>query len=161
MKKPVGIETAALGNDIVLPVGLKDVDGVALQRILHQSGGSVSTRAEWTLIACATLPSAFSVLRKIIVPIVICDCDLMPGAWRVMLEHISALPDPPLMIVTSRLADERLWAEALNLGAYDMLVKPFDAREVIRILSLARQHWRNRHRVCGSRTTHRDAAAGA
>ena len=85
----------------------------------------------------------------------------MPGAWQMMLEHISAFPDPPVIVVTSRLADERLWAEALSLGAYDVLVKPFDAREVIRILSLARQYWRDRHRVCSNRTTHREAAAGA
>jgi hypothetical protein len=39
--------------------------------------------------------------------------------------------------VTSRLADERLWAEALNLGAWDVLAKPFDADEVIRIGKIA------------------------
>jgi hypothetical protein len=35
MKKPAGIETGALGNAVILPVGLNDVDGVALERILH------------------------------------------------------------------------------------------------------------------------------
>ena len=54
-----------------------------------------------------------------------------------MLEHISLFPDPPLLIVTSGLADARLWAEALNLGTYDVLAKPFDATEVIRIVRLA------------------------
>jgi FixJ family two-component response regulator len=63
-----------------------------------------------------------------------------------MLEHISLLPDPPLLIVTSRLADAHLWAEALNLGAYDVLAKPFDATEVIRIVSVAWQHWQDRHK---------------
>jgi DNA-binding response OmpR family regulator len=61
-----------------------------------------------------------------------------------MLEHISRLPDAPLLIVTSRLADERLWAEALNLGAYDVLAKPFDTAEVVRVVSLAWQHWHTR-----------------
>jgi len=36
--------------------------------------------------------------------------------------------------VTSRLADERLWAEALNLGAYDVLAKPFDSTEAMRVV---------------------------
>jgi DNA-binding response OmpR family regulator len=63
-------------------------------------------------------------------------------------------------MVTSRLADERLWAEALNLGAYDVLAKPFDGREVIRILSLAWQHWQDRHGFYSSRTEQRKAAAG-
>ena len=61
-----------------------------------------------------------------------------------MLDHISLLPDPPLLIVTSRLADERLWAEALNLGAWDVLARPFDEDEVSRIVSVAGQHWQDR-----------------
>ena len=31
----------------------------------------------------------------------------------------------PLVIVASHLADDQLWAEALNLGAHDVLAKPF------------------------------------
>ena len=41
------------------------------------------------------------------------------------------------MIVTSRLADDRLWAEVLNLGGYDVLAKPFDASEVARVVGTA------------------------
>jgi DNA-binding response OmpR family regulator len=39
--------------------------------------------------------------------------------------------------VTSRLADERLWAEVLSLGGYDVLMKPFDVSEVYRVIRLA------------------------
>ena len=45
------------------------------------------------------------------------------------------------MIVTSRSADERLWVEALNLGAYDVLAKPFDRDEVLRSVSMAWLNW--------------------
>ncbi len=78
-----------------------------------------------------------------------------------MLNHLSLFPDPPLLIVTSRLADERLWAEALNLGAWDVLAKPFDADEVIRIVTIACQHWQDRHRVYISRTKQRKSANGS
>jgi DNA-binding response OmpR family regulator len=77
-----------------------------------------------------------------------------------MLDHLTLLPDPPLLIVTSRLADERLWAEALNLGAWDVLAKPFDADEVIRIIGIACQHWEDRHGACISRTKQRKPANG-
>jgi DNA-binding NtrC family response regulator len=95
------------------------------------------------------------------IPIVMCDSEIKPGTWGEMLEHISLLPDPPLSIVTSRLADERLWAEALNLGAWDVLAKPFATDEVIRIVSIAWQHWQDRHGVYRSRTRQRKAATGA
>ena len=41
------------------------------------------------------------------------------------------------VIVTDPNADVRFWAEALNLGAYDMLAQPFCETEVRRILSNA------------------------
>ena len=41
------------------------------------------------------------------------------------------------MIVSSRLADDCLWAEVLNLGGYDLLAKPFAAAEVSRVVKMA------------------------
>ena len=134
----------------VLSVSRND-EGVSLERILP----------DWTVIARATVDSALSLLREIALPILLCDTDLTAGTWLEMLEHISRLPDPPLLIVTSRLADEHLWAEALNLGAWDVLAKPFDATEVIRIVSCAWQHWRERHGIQAVRTAQRKAATGA
>ena len=57
------------------------------------------------------------------------------------MEHVNAMPNAPSLIVTSRLADDRLWAEALNLGAWDVLAKPFHVTEVIRSVRSAWQHW--------------------
>jgi len=58
-----------------------------------------------------------------------------------VLEHLNALPKAPSLIVSSTLADEHLWAEVLNLGAWDVLAKPFDRFEVIRSVKLAWDHW--------------------
>lgn len=74
-----------------------------------------------------------------------CERDLAPGAWKDMLDEAFALPQSPCVIVTSRLADEYLWAEALNVGAYDVLAKPFEREEVVRIVSLASRSWHDRH----------------
>jgi DNA-binding response OmpR family regulator len=62
--------------------------------------------------------------------------------------------------VSSRLADDYPWAEALNLGAYDVLAKPFEATEVIRIVSLAWRHWQDRHDLHSVRTEQRKAKTG-
>jgi DNA-binding response OmpR family regulator len=79
--------------------------------------------------------------------VVVCERDLLPGSWREILAETARLPFPPFLIVTSRLADERLWAEALNVGAYDVLAKPFDAKEVVWVLSLAWLHWKDQYRL--------------
>jgi len=137
--------------NLVLSVSPNHEDCASLEGILD---------SQWTVIAGSTIASALSALREIPIPIVIYDCDVSSGSWSEMLERISLLPDPPLFIVTSRLADERLWAEALNLGAWDVLAKPFEADEVIRIVSIACQHWQDRHGVYNSRTTQRKSAKG-
>jgi DNA-binding response OmpR family regulator len=38
-----------------------------------------------------------------------------------------------------------LQAEGLNLGAYDVLARPFDRADVMRTVCLAREQWRNRY----------------
>ena len=148
MKKPLGIET---GFSIVLSVSPNDEDRASLERIFKPG---------WTVLACATVASALLALREVLIPIVICDCDVSSGTWREMWGHLSLLPDPPQLIVTSRLADDRLWTEALNLGAWDVLAKPFDADEVIRIVEIACQHWQDRHRARFSGAKQRKSADG-
>jgi len=64
--------------------------------------------------------------------------------WVDVLDQIQSMPHPPSVIVTSRMADEQLWSEALNLGAWDVLAKPLDPSEVIRSVESAWRHWHHR-----------------
>jgi DNA-binding response OmpR family regulator len=41
------------------------------------------------------------------------------------------------LVVTSRMADEALWAEVLNMGGYDVLAQPLDTEEVTRVIGAA------------------------
>ena len=149
MKKPPSVETTTAVS-IVLCVAPDTADNDSIEHILHESGWQ-----QCTVLARHTLRSALSVLEAMPVPIIICDADRPPDKWRELLDGISKLPDPPLLILTSRLADERLWAEALNIGAYDVLAKPLQAAEVVRILSLAWQHWVDRYGIHHARTRQR------
>lgn len=79
-------------------------------------------------------------LHKTSVQVVICERDLPDGSWRDVLESTAGLQDPPAVIVTSRLADDRLWLEVLNAGGYDVLAKPWDRREARRTITLARRY---------------------
>jgi DNA-binding response OmpR family regulator len=47
----------------------------------------------------------------------------------------------PLLIVTSPANDHGLWAELLSLGGYDVLIKPFQTDEVLRVLGVALDFW--------------------
>lgn len=117
----------------VLSVGPAQDDHNVLERLLHGRKWKIHTRL--------SLSSAMALLQKALIPLVICEQDLLPGTWRDMLDHLTLLPEPPYLIVASRLADDHLWAEVLNIGAYNVLAKPFDGAELKRILSLAWWHW--------------------
>lgn len=153
MRKPGGTDAAVTRVPAILSVSPNGEDGGSLERIFRGSDLPLSARPDWTLVASASLASAVSILVETPVAIVVCEAELFPGTWWELLERFSLLPDPPLLIVTSRLADERLWAEALNLGAYDVLAKPFSAPEVLRVLNSAWVHWRHRHDFRASRAT--------
>jgi len=99
---------------------------------------------KWKIHRTLSLSSAVALLQKVLIPLVVCERDLLPGTWKDMLDHLTLLRQPPYLIVTSRLADDHLWAEVLNVGGYDVLAKPFDRTEVKRILNLAWRHWHDR-----------------
>jgi len=121
----------------ILSVGGAEEDQTALSEILSRSASPLCPGSEFSLQTTSNLTSALAGLRQQTVPIVICESDLGVATWRELWAQVAQLPDPPFLIVTSRLADEYLWAEALNLGAYDVLAKPFHPAEVIRSVSQA------------------------
>ena len=84
-------------------------------------------------------------LRDDCVPVVICNREAAGGSWRSIIAGLAELPAPPSLIVSSRVADERLWAEVLNLGGYDVLLTPFDRAEVLRVCFQAWKSWQREH----------------
>jgi len=127
--------SATNNSEAVLSVSLMPEDHDALTTILQ---------GKWKLLTTSGLQSATKLLRRNQVPIAISERDLHPGTWKDLLTRTARLPHSPLLIVTSRLADENLWAEVLNLGGWDVLAKPFDRTEVIRVIEAAWRHWKDR-----------------
>jgi DNA-binding NtrC family response regulator len=141
-----GLESGGAAVNI-LPVNSSVKDWNHLQRIVQNRHRNHTPGLGWMLLARATWPAALKTLRESAIPVVVCETERTKSRnanWREVLAQLQDLPHPPSLIVTSRLADERLWAEALNLGAYDVLAEPFNEDEVVRTITAAWQHWRNR-----------------
>jgi len=84
-----------------------------------------------------TLLQARAKLRQEDYEVVLTEAALPDGNWLDALRLARDSPHEPEVIVTDPLADARFWAEALNLGAYDLLAQPFYEPEVRRILNNA------------------------
>jgi DNA-binding NtrC family response regulator len=68
------------------------------------------------------------------VEVVITDLSLSDGNWCDVIRYVVDNGIQASLIVAARLADERLWSEVLWRGAYDMLIEPYDSREVQRVI---------------------------
>jgi DNA-binding NtrC family response regulator len=65
------------------------------------------------------------------------DSELPDGSWRDVLQFVVAANIGCEMIVCSRCGDERLWAEVIQCGAFDLIPEPFERQEVLRIVRSA------------------------
>ena len=140
MRKQPSIEHSS-STSVISPARSVSVLSLSPHEIDHLSLQAIIGRSKWKLFTASDLPSALSVLQGHEISVLLCERDLQPGTWIDMLERIRFLPNTPSLIVSSRLADDHLWAEALNLGAWDVLSKPFDHIEVIRSVKSAWQRW--------------------
>ena len=114
---------------ILLVVGISEHS-----RVLMRGMASILPSAILEVAGCA---EAMTLLRLENVQLVICEQNLPDGDWKLLLEGADELVHRPNVIVASRLADHRLWAEVLNLGAYDLLPLPFEPTEAGRVVSRA------------------------
>jgi DNA-binding NtrC family response regulator len=86
------------------------------------------------LVHVANLQQARRELQQRTYPVILSEAFLPDGKWLDALDLARNCEGRTEVIVTDQDADAHLWAEALNLGAYDVLSQPFYEPEVRRIL---------------------------
>ncbi len=105
----------------------------------HSCLRSIIGQSRWRLLTANNLFTARALLlQRNDISVVLCECDLKTGTWADILKHIQPLSYPPSLIVTSRLADDRLWSIVLNEGGWDLLSKPFDRCEELGNIGIVR-----------------------
>ncbi len=105
--------------------------------------GHVFSHSNWRLERVRSCHEAGRALAQGEVPVIICAASLPDGTWKDLLASVQAQTVAPRVIVVSSIADDSLWGEVLDAGGYDVLGKPFDPGEVIRVVSLAWRQWKN------------------
>ena len=103
----------------------------------QKSLAAIFARSHWKVRFARGRREARTALRAV-PSVVISERELCDGRdWQDVLRELQKMEYPPPLIVADRLADDRLWAEVLNLGAHDLLAKPFDAGEVLHAVAAA------------------------
>jgi DNA-binding response OmpR family regulator len=110
----------------------------------HAELTDIFRNSNWNVATSRTCSEAFAFLRYKHIPVVVCESNLPDGSWKDVIDRTARASNPPAVIVTSRLADDRLWSEVLNRGGYNVLLKPFRPLEVLRDVNLAWHDWISR-----------------
>jgi DNA-binding response OmpR family regulator len=108
----------------------------------RQSLEKILDRDRWTIQGAPSLREATTLLHRG-PSLILCEKDLPDGTWKDVFCQARDLDNPPPFVVVSRIADERLWAEVLNLGGFDVLMKPFERSEVVRVMAMALRQWKH------------------
>ena len=90
-----------------------------------------------TLVHVRTLEHARTKLNHETFGVVLTETDLADGDWKDVVTLACAEKRGVEVVVTDARADTRLWLDALERGAYDVVCQPFCSSEVQRILSNA------------------------
>jgi DNA-binding NarL/FixJ family response regulator len=84
-----------------------------------------------------TLDYAKARLQATKARIMLTDVTFERGGWEDAMRMAASLPLRTAVVLVSPLADQRLWIDALECGAYDLILEPFDADELRWILENA------------------------
>ncbi len=94
----------------------------------------------WRLLESQSRPEALRCIKNVPIHVVLAESDHPSWNWKHILEDLRACDVPPQLVIASRLADDRLWSEALNWGAYDVLLQePLNCSEVERVIAAAKR----------------------
>jgi DNA-binding response OmpR family regulator len=100
----------------ILLVSLPHKDQTDLRHVLHH--------ADWKITAASNLGEASLILRERPPSVILCERNLPDGNWKDVLDKGAQHMNPAMVLVISAHADDSLWAEVLNLGGCDVLMKP-------------------------------------
>ena len=125
-----------------LLVGEYEADRFLVHEVFKKHG--------WRLLEARDRKRAMQCLERNPVKVVIAKTDVPNWSWRRVLNDLQSFTKPPQLIVTSRTADESLWAEVLNVGGYDVMAQPFEQYEVERVIASAHRHFDEPLRVAAN-----------
>ena len=100
-----------------------------LADLLHDNGAEVSLAGD--------LRSGRDLLSQQIPDVTLLDLKLPDGSGLDLLKEIIAQPDPPAVIMISAFGTIETAVKAVQAGAFDFIVKPFNIEDILRVIRSA------------------------
>ena len=144
----------------ILSVSRFEEDHLALERIFCDAEATLYPALRVRIARCSEAAGALTILHSTRMPLVVYDIDERPDRWKQTAREFQGLSAAPCLILSSRIADDRLCVEAAKHGVYEVLAKPFLDTEVLRIIKMAWLHWQHRYGLPAAEAEAGKPAAG-
>ena len=109
-----------------------------------QGPESILDAGRWTVLRAFNLAVARLCAASADPDVILVESRLPDGTWLDLFEFVNTQDHAPPLVVMSSAADERLWAEVMNRGGFDVLPRPLVPAETSRVLALALHSGRGR-----------------
>lgn len=114
---------------------------------------SLAGRTRWKMDRARTASEAGAFIAGNDVAVILCAAELPDGTWKDVLASVTENRRRARVVVLAGRADDHIWSDVLDSGGYDVLAKPLEASEAVRVISLAWRQWRDsRERAGGAGT---------
>jgi DNA-binding response OmpR family regulator len=100
----------------------------------------LSARYRWNIQLTGTPDETSEVLHHFKAPVVLLDRDLGDGDWRAVLGSLASEHETCILLLSHSIGDG-LRDEVIGKGGYDVLPKPLQETEVLRMVRLAWWYW--------------------
>jgi DNA-binding NtrC family response regulator len=95
------------------------------------------------ILPAALLEQADLLLAATNSVVLLTDTNFLDGTWESALEMVAKSHPRAELVLAASQADERFWIDVLERGAFDLVLKPFEAVELQRVLENANAHARS------------------
>jgi DNA-binding response OmpR family regulator len=99
----------------------------------------------WKLKLLETVDQALSVPASEAVALIIVDRDLSEHDWRSSVQSLANTVSTPCVLLASSVVDPYLFQELVKHGGFDVVPKPIQSKELVRLGRLAFRYWRSQH----------------
>jgi DNA-binding NtrC family response regulator len=114
---------------------MSDVFVVSPERTVINAVASALAGRPLFITGVQSYRDAMYVLAKKHIDVLLCDENLPDGSWKDLLGQIAMMAEPPpRLVVVAATTDRAVCAEAINLGCHDVLAKPVDETEIMKVV---------------------------
>ena len=84
---------------------------------------------------------AGTVANRLNAPVILFDRDFPGTEWRTAVRSLAASPHRACVVLMSGVVDDYLRQELIRRGGYEVLPKPLQADNILRVIKLALSYW--------------------